>query len=617
MGKKKKSKTAFYVDRDDLTKVIKKELLLGYDSIEEAISSAEITSQTEAILRMLAGDNIYLAGPAGSGKTLVVRTFLNVMKALYGKNVRIAVSATTGIAATLLNGRTLHSTLGMGITHELFVPSDMSFFKGAKKVKEISKIDVLIIDEVSMLSADVLENVDARLKYCKKNKLPFGGVQVIFSGDFLQLPPVVKGKQFSGKIFAFESKVWEELDLKYCFLDKIHRSKDTRLSYVLERIVDGTYTNDAKFRELITPRFSKYPNPNASILFTKNNDVKSFNQQSQDKNPNELKMFELKKLFGSQEDLHQLKTQNEIPEAIGLKVNDIVMVTDNIDANTPNGLIGRITYIGKFEEYDELDEDHEKKDLYGVEIETSKGRKVQIVPMVYELKTREWVDVGGEMDLQEELLASVSQIPLKLAYALTVHKSQGQTFDGVSCDLSQIFTEGLGYVALSRAQNLDSITITGLVGNAFKLNEQCKDFMEEVKYSKEHFNVITYFENLLENIENSRIRDKFIFDGVQGAKKKTNGKSQGISKEFLIDNHVRALLSETINAESKLDTSKNLLDNELLKNSFVEQEALVRERKERRELKKRIVDEFNKIEFEDFSLEELRDILERLRNGKL
>lgn len=471
---------------EKIEKILQEKLLMGHKDLDTAINIAKHTSQTETLMKMLSGKNVFISGSAGTGKTEVIKTYLELMHLLYGDKIKVAVTATTGIAANLINGKTLHSALGIPISNEEFVPSADSYAMGFKSIMNIRKLNVLIIDEVSMLSADLFIKVNKMIQYAKNNKSIFGGLQVILSGDFLQLPPVIRETPISNKTFAFETEEWEQLNLEYCYLDKSFRAKCEDLTSVLSGILNKDIIS---IKELIKSRFVKEAPKKVSTLFTKNLDVDKFNKERQEKNQNKLYEFEAYIGKGKKEDILELIKQNRISETLELKVDDIVMVTTNVkEENLVNGLIASITAID------------DKKELIYIECHNGNTYKVPIVE--YKKEERKWELIEGEEPkLHRKTVASIEQYPLKLAYAITVHKSQGQTFDGVSCDLRNCFTEGLGYVALSRATNLESIYITGISENAYKINDECKAFMDIVKFKKNYFDTTDFYNNIMEKLK--------------------------------------------------------------------------------------------------------------------
>lgn len=442
--------------------VMHHDLYMGYDSMEAAISDSKLTSQAEVLARLFSRENVFVSGLAGSGKTTVVNRFIKQLHLETNGAYNVAVTASTGIAATLLDGQTIHSWAGLGISTEPFNPKKPYASSPSKSAIENMKYtDVLIIDEISMLPAYLFTKLDAILKFHRKNKKPFGGVQLILLGDFLQLPPVVTESNADvDNRYAIETDAWKEADLKYCFLDKTHRSTDARLKRILVEISTGNISD--RSRDLIDSRRGMKPNPDKAYatLYTTNRNVDAHNAQELAKNPNEKKRFPII-LEGDMEIATKLMKQHKVSDVIEFKIGATVMLTKNtqtIGGTLANGSIGKIiswrdgTPVVKFNSGAILNVER-------TVIHSKEEKKPALRP-------------DGTKYNKKEIVASVVQIPLKLAYAITVHKSQGQSFDGVIASLDKCFVPGLGYVALSRARSLDDLIISGFSDKAYKVGEK-------------------------------------------------------------------------------------------------------------------------------------------------
>lgn len=393
------------------------------------------------ILKM--GHNVFLTGPAGSGKTYLLNQYIQYLKS---KDIGVAITASTGIAATHINGQTIHSWSGMGIK-DVFTEKDFSkLMKNSRYKKRYNKTSVLIIDEVSMLHAYQLDIIDSIAKRFKEPFWPFGGLQVILCGDFFQLPPVARGGQVAK--FVTESHSWDEMNPQICYLEEQHRQEDKKITKVLNAIrhqaVDYEIMSDVLSRENKPIKNSVKP----AKLFSHNADVDAINNFELQKIKG--KPFAYNMCFNGIEPLIKtLKQWCLVPERLVLKKEAMVMfVKNNFDKGYVNGTLGKI--IG-------FDED--KLPI----VQTFKGKKIVAHPESWSLK-------------EDELeLASITQIPLRLAWAITVHKSQGMTLDAIEVDLSKSFEYGMGYVALSRARSLDSIRLLGINDVALEVNPKvCK-----------------------------------------------------------------------------------------------------------------------------------------------
>lgn len=458
------------------------DVFMGYPTFMDAVNDAQITSQVEVMQHLLQRENVFVSGLAGSGKTTVINRFVKFIDAQYDGEVRIAVTASTGIAANLLNGETIHRWAGLGISKDPFNAEEIDLSM-VRKGSSLRNTDVLIIDEISMLPAYLFTKLDEALKYFRGNDEPFGGIQLILIGDFLQLPPVpTKG---ADSRFVIETDAWKEANIVCCYLDKTHRSKDDRLTNILLQISAGKVSENSK--NLIWDRLNTPPNPHKvySTLFTTNADVDSFNNAELAKNPNMVENFYMEKnppiSVEERKNFENFVKQMKIPERVELKIGATVMLTKNIKKDAKdiygkptgepmifsNGSLGKVISIGTI-----ID-----SGIQYVRVEFNSGETVNVFPQMYEyvVSVQRWNHLKQKTENVKVVLGTFEQIPLKLGYAITVHKSQGQTFDGVITDLSNIFQPGLGYVALSRVRTLDDLILTGSPNDKiFQVSEKGK-----------------------------------------------------------------------------------------------------------------------------------------------
>ena len=434
--------------------------LFGYDSIQDALDGCTYTCQTEALARMIAGENVFLSGAAGSGKTTVINTFIEQVQ----EHRAVAVTASTGIAAVLIGGRTIHSWAGLGIDTAPFNPKDISrfmYFRGDM----IRNTDTLIIDEISMLPAHLFTKLDAEFKFFRGNNEPFGGMQIIASGDFQQLPPVDRDEDVDNR-FCILTDAWKNADFSYCYLDHLYRSTDTKLSTILDEISRGEVSEESK--NILLSKRGNPPKGPYIQLFTTNRNVDRYNAKKLEKNPAEEKVF-FSRGEGSGKKISQLMKQQRIPGEVTLKAGATVMLTANLnDDGVVNGSIGEVVGFTK--------DKFTQKEFVVVDFE---GQFVSVGQYRYDLKENVRDEKTGKK--REINVATVYQIPLKLGYAITVHKSQGQTFNSVVCDLSQCFTPGLGYVALSRVRSIDDLTLTGFSDSALEVSDEAREISAQAK----------------------------------------------------------------------------------------------------------------------------------------
>lgn len=377
------------------------------------------------------GRNTMLTGMAGAGKTYTLNQYISYLK---NKRIKYAVTASTGIAASHLNGVTIHAWSGIGVKDELS-KKDLETIKSKKPI--LQEVAVLIIDEISMLHSRQLELVDQVLKYCRGSNEPFGGIQVVACGDFFQLPPVEKDKDSGSAKFCFMSRVWVEAGFHICYLTKQYRQQGDILSQILNQIRDNTVTEESL--DMIVSTKNNDLGDQYTRLYTHNINVDAENERHLEKLP--TKAYEYFASFSGSSYLCDLiLRQSRIPEVFTYKVGALVMFTkNNDDLGYCNGTCGEIISVIEDKEYGHLPV-----------VLTKSGEKIVAYP-------EEW-SIGENDDVQ----ATVKQLPLRLAWAITVHKSQGMTLDAAEIDLRNVFEQGQGYVALSRLRTLSGMRVLGI-----------------------------------------------------------------------------------------------------------------------------------------------------------
>lgn len=437
---------------------------IGYDSLEESAKDCKCSSQAEVISRLLNRENLFISGPAGSGKTFVINRFAQMLDAEYFGKVNVALTASTGIASQLIGGRTIHSWSGMGISTEEFSRTNISRGEWAAK-ERIVNTDVLIIDEVSMLPAYLFSRLDSLMKHFRRNKKPFGGVQLVVMGDFMQLPPVDKGDPAIDSRYAIYTDAWKSANINYTYMDKARRATDDRLKHVLLQMSKGAM--DSQAREYVESRVNTKLDPKKTYatLFTTNKNVDAFNFQKLNENPNPETVYNLRP-SGDPKHFDKIIKTYGLDDKLRLKVGATVIVTSNIDPEMPNGTVAVIEKL--------------TKDNIFVKLNNGSQRAITLKEYAHNEKI-EMIDADGNEKTIEVPLASIEQMPLRLGYAISVHKSQGQTFDGVMTDLSKCFQPGLGYVALSRVKDLDDLVITNIKENAYKVDPKSMKISQFVK----------------------------------------------------------------------------------------------------------------------------------------
>lgn len=404
--------------------------------------------QAQALSVLLSGANVFLTGPPGAGKTYVLNEFIRRARRR-GKGV--AVTASTGIAATHLNGTTIHSWSGLGIRDQLSM-HDLEWLANNERLrKRYNGTDILVIDEVSMLHGARLDMVNAAAKLLRQNDQPFGGLQVVLVGDLFQLPPVSPGREIFD--FAHLSEAWQELEPQICYLSEQHRQAEDGLLTLLTALRSGDF--EEQHYELLQSRRGEAPQDAVvTRLYTHNIDVDSINQRHLQALRADSKTYSMA-TKGQQAKVDQLKKSVLAPEALQLKIGaEVMFVANNFAEGFVNGSRGVVTGWREHWPLVQL-------------LDT--GRTIAVEPNTWSLTE------------DGRVRAEVAQLPLRLAWAITIHKSQGMSLDAAEIDLSQAFTPGMGYVALSRVRSLDGVYLRGLNQTALLLHPAIYEFDRALK----------------------------------------------------------------------------------------------------------------------------------------
>ena len=396
--------------------------------------------QTTALNILKSGKNVFITGSAGTGKTYLLNLYTKYLKE---RRVYPAIVAPTGIAASHLGGQTIHSFFALGI-RENIDEGYVEFLMEKKYLKtRFSKLKLLIIDEVSMVSPELFSAMDLVLRGFKGVDAPFGGVQVVISGDFFQLPPV--SKQPKEKRFAWQSPSWKALELQTCYLEEKFRQDDNRLIDVLDDIRSGNISE--KTDKALEARMDVSLSDDAKItqLYTHNADVDRINLAELDKLEGEEKLY-VYESKGTAKNIDKIFKSSLVLEELRLKKGALVIFIKNSpDGEYVNGTTG---VVQSFSPIDKMPI-----------VITTDGRKVKLDLEDWSLEN----DSG-------KVTATVSQVPLRLAWAITIHKSQGMTLDAAHIDLSKTFEVGQGYVALSRIKSIEGLSLLGLNPMALRVD---------------------------------------------------------------------------------------------------------------------------------------------------
>ncbi|THH11327.1 hypothetical protein EW145_g722 [Phellinidium pouzarii] len=423
------------------------------------------------------GHSIFYTGSAGTGKSVLLREIIKTLRKRYvSAPDAVAITASTGIAACNIGGVTVHSFSGIGLGVESVDQLTTKIRKNKKAMGRWLRTKVLIIDEVSMVDGDLFDKLSRIGSNLRKKPQPFGGIQVIVTGDFFQLPPVMKG---GNPKFAFEADLWGDTIKQHTYnLTKVFRQKD-------EEFVD--MLNEMRFGRLSTKSVSRFRSLTREIhyddglfateLFPRREDVDRANGTRMQHLAKEEQLFRAMD-GGSITDPKQrekMLANFMAPSALLLKVDAQVMLIKNMDETLVNGSIGRVMrFMDPTQAKDEgvyppgEDREKQKKPKSGqmwpvvaFPVQGGYVKEVMIVPETFKVELP-----NGEVQV------SRTQIPLILAWAMSIHKSQGQTLERVKVDLGKVFEKGQAYVALSRATSLQGLQVLNF--DASKVNAHPK-----------------------------------------------------------------------------------------------------------------------------------------------
>ncbi|WP_201591822.1 AAA family ATPase [Psychrobacter pulmonis] len=448
--------------------------------------------QSSALDILKTGQNVFLTGSAGSGKTYTLNQYIDYLRA---RRVPVAVTASTGIAATHMNGTTIHSWSGIGIKDEL---SDRDLTNLSRKqflADRLKDTAVLIIDEISMLHAKQLNLVNQVLKHVRKNDAAFGGIQVVVAGDFFQLPPIGSKGETNREKFAFMSEAWLDAKFHICYLSEQHRqvSEAANGGLDLDDILNQIRRQEVSFEAIaaLEATFDQNVDIKRTRLYTHNLNVNKINDKELAALDGDMMRFEATSTGDSKlvETLKKtVRTQDDLVLKVGAKV---MFIKNNSELGVSNGTMGELIGFAAVkiddskDTSDDLIEDtaqdaiakntknKAKKDKESKEKPKDEKPTTQKMPVVRLNSGREVIAEPEEWIIEDEtgdVLASYLQVPLCLAWAITIHKSQGMTLEAAEIDLSRTFELGQGYVALSRLKSLAGLQLLGMNDMSLQLD---------------------------------------------------------------------------------------------------------------------------------------------------
>lgn len=406
--------------------------------------------QLQALSVLLSGANVFLTGAPGAGKTFVLNEYIR--RATH-KGLKLAVTASTGIAATHIGGTTIHGWSGLGLRDSLS-EHDLEWLAANERLtKRYNSTDVLIIDEVSMLHGSRLNMVNQAAQLLRGNDKPFGGIQVVLVGDLFQLPPVTRGPAVAD--FVQHSQAWHDLDLQICYITEQHRQENDGLLELLSAMRANDF-DQVHFEYIQSRMHTKSEDSDAVVtrLYTHNADVDTINAQHLRALPGNSKTYNMASK-GPESRVEALKKGLLVPSALQLRVGaEVMFVANNFAEGFVNGTRGQVIDFSGHWPVVQLHKNN---------------RKIIVEPHSWNITE------------DGRVKAEVAQLPLRLAWAITIHKSQGMSLDAAEIDLSRAFTPGMGYVALSRVRSLDGVYLQGINPQALQLHPDVHEFDRYLK----------------------------------------------------------------------------------------------------------------------------------------
>lgn len=394
-------------------------------------------------------ENIFLTGAAGSGKSFLLNHFLRDKDPQ-----KHPVLASTGMAAVLVHGCTFHSFFGLGIMEGGLERSVMEGTKNPRVKRRLRKAHTIIIDEISMLPGEALAAGEEIARNIKKSNLPWGGLRIIAVGDFAQLPPVAP--YMEEKPWAFLSPVWKKTDFHPVALHTIMRTSDAPFLRILNQIRQGKYTEEVK--QYLQERNLAYDEElHTTHLFARRKDALLYNQKRLQMLSGSVETYQTE-YEGEKRAIDFLKRQCPLDEKIQVKENALLVIRKNDPRQRwCNGSLGYFLGV-----------DEEKEVMY---IKLLSQKEI-------ELKKAEYAWHSPE----KKVLATARNYPINLAWASTIHRAQGASFDRLAVDIRNLWEAGHAYVAMSRVKKGDSLFVKDFSKNSIERSASTlvQDFYEEI-----------------------------------------------------------------------------------------------------------------------------------------
>lgn len=414
------------------------------ESIDKSNQLSQLSEEQALALDLCeSGENIFLTGGAGSGKSYVIREFMKKKD-----HQQMPILASTGAAAVLLGGRTFHSFFGLGIMEGGAQATLQRTLQNKNVMKRIKKVEGVIIDEISMIPGEALMVAELLSQEARGSKLPWGGLRIIAVGDFGQLPPVAKYGQ--KRDWCFLNEVWKKSGFQVCELKLNQRIHNNEFLNVLDDIREGHLTEKVRnfLHERTKPHDEDHP---GTRLFPRREQSESYNQKKLAE-INETELIVDSIYLGEQKYIDILGKSAPVPAQLKLKVGcRILFLKNDVQKRWVNGTRGILVHY---------EADH-------LVVRKDGGREVKVEKMSFSL-----------LDADAHVKASVIQFPVNLAYATTIHKSQGATLDELWCDLGALWEPGHAYVALSRLRDPAGLHIVRWSPRSIIIDPEVKRFYD-------------------------------------------------------------------------------------------------------------------------------------------
>lgn len=532
--------------QDNPDQDLKDDIKRNVEAAPQKVVPFSLSNEQRRVLELVVekGQSVFFTGAAGTGKSVLMRAIIADLKKKFARDPeRVAVTASTGLAACNIGGITLHSFSGIGLGKEDAAALVKKVRRNPKAKNRWLKVKCLIIDEVSMVDGELFDKLSQIGRLIRNNGRPWGGIQLIITGDFFQLPPVPEGGQRDVK-FAFDASTWSTSIDHTIGLTEVFRQKDPEFARMLNemRIGEISAATEKSFKSLSRPL--KFDDGlDMSQLYPTRAQVESSNASRLRALPGELRRFEAMD-SGDPQNRDRLLANMMAPKALDLKIGAQVMLIKNWDESLVNGSLGKVIAFSDLKAFEMKDAGEYDADMDDAMAKARQKLKMfsksdgesesdgQVFPVVQFIGTDGMARVvlvqpeDWKVELPNgEVQATRSQLPLILAWALSIHKAQGQTLERVTVDLGKVFEKGQAYVALSRATSQHGLQVLNF--NKHKVMA--------------HPKVCNFYKQLYSVEEAQKVRPSSVSDFVSNRKGGASAPQKKPSKVIDLDDDEEAM----------------------------------------------------------------------------